>query len=101
MISKLINALTLGRLKWGWYSLSSPTPDSPIVIGGCSRSGTTLFYSILNSHSRLFLGLETALFAGNMDLPAHLPTHRYVLGESETALPEKSLLRCVHQANTD
>jgi len=69
MISKLVNALTLGRLKWGWYSMPSATPDSPIVIGGCSRSGTTLLYSILNAHSRLFIGLETALFKCNRDLP--------------------------------
>lgn len=36
--------------------------NSPIIIGGCGRSGTTLFSTILDSHKNIACGYETELF---------------------------------------
>lgn len=35
--------------------------NSPIIIGGCPRSGTSLLRSCLNSHSNIFAGPECAM----------------------------------------
>src|SRR5262249_51449944 len=77
LISKACNSITFGRVKVFWWSTASHSKEAPILIGGCDRSGTTLLYSLLNSHSKVCLGLETGLFAGNVDfegLNFRLPT---------------------------
>lgn len=67
-IQRLIHTLSAGRLKFGWYSTDFISPEAPIFSGGCPRSGTTLLYAILNSHSQISIALETGLLTGNRDL---------------------------------
>lgn len=81
-LSTWINLLTFGRIKYGWFSAQFKSKEEPIVLGGCSRSGTTLMSALLNAHSKLFIALETALLTGNSDL-AHLA--------GRTGLPKKKI----------
>lgn len=41
------------------------SPASPVILGGCQRSGTTLLRVMLDSHPRIACGLETSLLAGS------------------------------------
>jgi len=36
--------------------------NDPIILGGCGRSGTTLFSIILDTHKNIVCGPETHLF---------------------------------------
>jgi Sulfotransferase family len=68
----------------GWYDRSARSELDPVFIGGCGRSGTTLFKELLNRHSRCACGPETSLYglpfnidniAAPWDIPrAHLLT---------------------------
>jgi hypothetical protein len=46
----------------GWYDLSARCDDAAIFIGGCGRSGTTVFKEMVARHPRLACGPETSLF---------------------------------------
>jgi protein-tyrosine sulfotransferase len=45
-----------------WRKRSHVSDASPIIIGGCPRSGTTLMRVILDTHPGICCGPETALF---------------------------------------
>jgi len=81
-VSTIVNRVTGGRVKYGWYNNRFRSPSWPVFIGGCDRSGTTLVYSLLNAHSRLFIGLETALTGANSNI-------RHLAGR--TGLPAEEL----------
>jgi len=70
-LSRAVNGFTFGRIKYGWWSSDWSSNESPIFVGGCPRTGTTLVYSILAAHSRIYVALESALLIGNRD-PDHL-----------------------------
>ncbi|MEM9374524.1 MAG: sulfotransferase [Planctomycetota bacterium] len=46
----------------GWYDPSARSDQRPVFIGGCGRSGTTLFKEVLNRHPNLACGPETSLY---------------------------------------
>jgi hypothetical protein len=52
----------------GWYDSGFSSSTSAIFSGGSPRSGTTLLYSLLNAHDRIFMALETGLMSGHRDL---------------------------------
>lgn len=46
----------------GWYDLSARSSMDAVFIGGCGRSGTTLFKEVMNRHTRCASGPETSLY---------------------------------------
>lgn len=68
LLSRAINTVSLGRVKWGWWTSSRKSDDQPVIIGGCGRSGTTLLRAMLNAHKHINIGPETGLLSGNRDL---------------------------------
>jgi protein-tyrosine sulfotransferase len=44
------------------FAAAAPSAFSPIVLGGCGRSGTTLLRMMLDSHRRICCGPESSLF---------------------------------------
>lgn len=46
----------------GWYAPDARSPVEAVFVGGCGRSGTSLFKEVLNRHPRLACGPETSLF---------------------------------------
>ena len=80
-LATLTNTLSLGRIKAGWYSAPYVSQADAIFSGGCPRSGTTLLYSLLNSHSKMGIGIETGLLTGMRNIKGL--AHRTRLPESE------------------
>ncbi len=46
----------------GWYDPGARSEMDAVFIGGCGRSGTTLFKQLLNRHPRCACGPETSLY---------------------------------------
>lgn len=63
--SYLVNRMSGGRIKFGWWAAHFESTERPIILGGCSRSGTSLLREMLNSHPDIYIGPETAIFQGN------------------------------------
>lgn len=66
--SKVINFLSGGRTKCGWWSSGFQSTDSAVFVGGASRSGTTLLTRLLSAHPELYIGPETGIFTGNRNV---------------------------------
>jgi protein-tyrosine sulfotransferase len=49
-------------LESGWYESGARSTRDAVFIGGCGRSGTTLFKELLNRHSDCACGPETSLY---------------------------------------
>jgi hypothetical protein len=68
-LSYLVNRVTVGKVKYGWWTSSYTSAASPVVLGGCSRSGTTLLRCLLGAHRSLYIGPETAILSvGNRNI---------------------------------
>lgn len=52
----------------GWYDLSARSTMDSVFIGGCGRSGSTLFKEMLNRHTQCACGPETSLFGLPFDI---------------------------------
>ncbi len=46
----------------GWYDPAARSEMDAVFVGGCGRSGTTLFKEVMNRHSRCASGPETSLY---------------------------------------
>ena len=55
-----------------WAGRIDPSDTSPIVIGGCGSSGTTLVRHILDRHPAIFCGPESTLFLSRISSPQEL-----------------------------
>lgn len=54
--------------KWNkWRNKEYVSDESPIIIGGCGRSGTTLLRLMIDSHPQVCIGPESSLFAANLE----------------------------------
>ena len=61
-ISRLVNAVSGGYLKLGWWTCPYVSAASPIIIGGSPRCGTTLLRVILDNHPDVWIGPENGVF---------------------------------------
>jgi protein-tyrosine sulfotransferase len=68
LLSRAVNHSSRGFVKYGWWTATYVSNERPIVLGGCSRSGTTLLRRLLNAHPEIYIGPETAVFQGNRNL---------------------------------
>jgi len=51
------------RLAFGsWYDGEYVSQGSPVIVGGCARSGTTLMRVMLDTHPNIYYGPESNLF---------------------------------------
>ncbi|KON29265.1 hypothetical protein AC482_06950 [miscellaneous Crenarchaeota group-15 archaeon DG-45] len=57
----------------GWYDGAYVSQDSPILVGGCARSGTTLLRVMLDTHPHIYCGPESNLF-----LPVRIRTRKRI-----------------------
>ena len=74
----------------GWYDPAARSGIDAVFVGGCGRSGTTVFKEVLNRHPRLACGPETSLFGlpFNIDnIAAPWGIDRTVLEEMQEASP--------------
>lgn len=67
LLAKVVNAISLGRLKYGWWTCNCTSASRPIIIGGCGRSGTTLMRAMLNAHPAIWIGPESGILCGARD----------------------------------
>ncbi len=104
--SRRINRLTHGRIKFGWWSSDYVSSQSPVILVGCSRSGTTLLRQILSAHSRLYIGPETAILLGNRkfdhlqrvtELPVRTLRHHYRGSPCLARFFEKVMIDLMHR----
>lgn len=69
-LSSLVNTVSLGRIKLGWWSSRYRSDARPIIIGGAPRSGTTLLRAMLTAHPDIWIGPENGVFQeGGQNLP--------------------------------
>ena len=61
ILGQVATAVGLGRAADS-FSTDYVSPLAPIVLGGCGRSGTTLFRMILDSHPAICCGPESSIF---------------------------------------
>lgn len=62
----------------GWYDVAARSKMDAVFVGGCGRSGTTLFKEVLNRHPNLACGPETSLYGlpfniNNIAVPWDIP----------------------------
>jgi protein-tyrosine sulfotransferase len=65
VLAKLVNRVTFGRVKYGWWTAPWVSDESPIVIGAADRSGTTLLTELLGAHRDICMAPETGILANN------------------------------------
>jgi protein-tyrosine sulfotransferase len=74
-------AIGLGHPADAWPAART-SPFSPVVLGGCGRSGTTLLRLMLDSHRRICCGPESSVFRRRAVDPAKL-AERFGFAEGE------------------
>ena len=57
----LLERLWEKTLRAGWYRKDHVSEESPVIIGGCARSGTTLMRVMIDTHPNIYCGPETGL----------------------------------------
>jgi hypothetical protein len=72
---------------------------SPIIIGGCHRSGTSLIRRMLNAHSQIYCGPEVKFFRDfYSDYPRDPLKHLRFIHSARHLLPEDDLLDVLGRA---
>lgn len=66
-------------LFYKWKNSDFVSADSPILIGGSGRSGTTLLYRMIHSHPNIALGLETNFFTQTPYILQYFPLPRHIV----------------------
>ena len=72
------------------------SPKAPIIIGGCMRSGTTLFSTMLDTHRNIACGYETELLIGRRAVKNILYKLR-ISYEIDDIFTQKDLSRIQHR----
>src|SRR5688572_25806338 len=67
-----------------WRRPGYTSTASPVIVGGCGRSGTTLMRVILDTHPSICCGPESHLFLPHLPAPAKL-AQRFGLSQTDVA----------------
>jgi hypothetical protein len=60
-MKSLLEKLWEKTIRAGWYRNDYVSGESPVIIGGCARSGTTLMRVMIDTHPNIYCGPETGL----------------------------------------
>jgi protein-tyrosine sulfotransferase len=76
-----------------------PRNTWPIIVGGCHRSGTSLFRRLLNAHSGIHCGPEIKFFRDFYgDYPSDPLSQMRFMATARTIVPEDELLEVMGEA---
>jgi hypothetical protein len=73
-------------VNWPWYREDYVSKDSPVILGGCARSGTSLMMEIINAHPNIYCALETGLLYQKTITPKKLHSLSSKFNIDESAL---------------
>lgn len=60
-MKSLLERLWEKTIRAEWYRKDYVSVESPVIIGGCARSGTTLMRVMIDTHPNIYCGPETGL----------------------------------------
>src|SRR5688572_13485442 len=85
-------------MQTGESTPATKSKNCPIIIGGCYRSGTSLFRRILDTHSRIHCGPEVKFFKDFYDDYTIPLKHARFMQTARSILPEADLMDILGRA---